>query len=157
MTTTTEHRSEHTPYLRVYVTKRNVEEAIKASGSLCIASQAINTNYPDMLRVKSDLQTIRMTDKKTGRRYVYLTPRKVVEMLVAFDQGIKPKPFSFILQRGQVLSYSIPTLTVERGVPIRTGGKAPPRVKGIPYKRAFGICNLSKFVESLQAQKETEK
>lgn len=54
-------------------------------------------------RVAVDVQSIRLTDRKRGQRFVYLTPRVAQRALVQFDQGITPTEFTFRLQSGQVI------------------------------------------------------
>jgi hypothetical protein len=115
---------------------------------------------PDASFVSVDLQTIRWTDKKKGRRYIYLTPRVAQVALVKFDQGMHTEPFGFQLRNGQSVTTgrkSEPqTLVGARGtphsrggsVPSIEGGHAPPlaalsnssRVKG--SRRAYGLRGL---------------
>jgi hypothetical protein len=42
-----------------------------------------------------DLQTIRWSDRKTGKRYTALTPTVAAQLLVDFDQGKPLEPVAF--------------------------------------------------------------
>jgi hypothetical protein len=54
-------------------------------------------------RMHADLQSIRFTDLNTKLRYIFWTPVRCLRAIHDFDQGIKPKPFSFKLRPVQVL------------------------------------------------------
>ena len=58
-------------------------------------SQAIKERYPGALFIKSDLQSIRFTDPRRKKRFVYLTPPIAQLALVKYDLGAKIKPFEF--------------------------------------------------------------
>ena len=75
------------PKLKVEITKENYDKAVKASSGGCLVADAIKREYPKFSHVQVDVATTRISDRKTGERYVYLTPAPVQEMLLAFDQG----------------------------------------------------------------------
>jgi len=108
--------------------------------------------------VAVDIQTIRFTDLERGERYVYLTPRSGQEGIIGFDLGTHVEPFEFRLRNAQVVKAGKRIDHVGRvrlrtahgesssrgggsSVPVRVGGKAPPRMA---MRREFGIRGLSR-------------
>jgi hypothetical protein len=85
------------------VTKENYDRAIKASSAACVVADAIKTDYPDFSNVKVNVAYIRITDKKRGYRYLYLTPPSVAEIILAFDQGWPMETFPRKLRIKQLL------------------------------------------------------
>jgi len=66
--------------------------------------RAIRDCVPSAINIIVDIQTIRWSDSKTGLRYIYLTPAFVIAILLAWDEGFKPKPFKFRLRAAQITS-----------------------------------------------------
>jgi hypothetical protein len=93
-------RSEQCPRIKIQVTKEIIANACKADSARCMIADALKVAYPDAQAVIVDLQLIRFSDPKSGRRYEYLTPQRCQVGLVDFDQGIPPEPFEFRLQGG---------------------------------------------------------
>jgi hypothetical protein len=75
------------PEIRVEISEENYETAVIADSGGCLMVDAIEKQHPQFSNVKVDVATVRVTDKKRGYRYYYLTPQPVAEMLFAFDQG----------------------------------------------------------------------
>ena len=73
--------------LRIEITPENYERAITANSGSCLVADAIKEQYPQFSTVKVDVATVRVTNRKTGEKYTYLTPPSVAESLVFFDQG----------------------------------------------------------------------
>ena len=71
--------------------------ASKASSAHCMIADGIKASMPDARSVSVDLQTIRYSDPKAGKRYIMLTPMKCQEKLLLFDQGQEVQPWSFRL------------------------------------------------------------
>jgi hypothetical protein len=96
--------------------------AVERSSSHCVIADALRMAVPAAERVSVDLQTIRFTDPKTERRYVFLTPPAAQVVLVKFDQGIMPEPF--LLKLGKPAQI------------VRKGASHPDKSK--PRKRTAG-------------------
>jgi hypothetical protein len=121
--------------------------------------EAIKAGHPQFSHTAVDLQSIRMTDLAKGLRYIYLTPRMVQQALVAFDQGLRMRPFSFKLQGGHTVASFVrrkikgktvrkrvklgkrKLVTSGRSVPNVIGGKPTPPV----LARHPSASNLRKF------------
>ncbi len=99
----TKSSSHHTPKMLVDITTDIIETSTVADSSHCMIAEAIRASYPNLSFISVDLQTIRASDQTAGFRYIYLTPRQAQIAIVKFDSGIKPKPFKFKLQGGQVI------------------------------------------------------
>ena len=146
----------------IEVTQEDIDDAVRRDSGHCMISMAVKRAVSHAAYIATDLQTTRYTDLVRRERYVFLTARVAQIALVAFDQGLKPEPFSFRLQRGQ----TIPMQTTaagkayykKRGKATRTrlvakkladrtliGGTAPPVAalntsKG--QRREFGMRGL---------------
>jgi hypothetical protein len=98
------------PYatFEVEVTADLVERATQRDSQHCMIAEAIKRADPDNRRqVWVDLQTIRFTDVKQGKRVICLTPLAAAEALIAFDRGEPMEAFSFrakVMQRTSVSS-----------------------------------------------------
>lgn len=82
---------------RYEVTEKVIDRAVQRDSSHCVVADAIRECKPEATAVAVDLQTIRFSDKKTGKRYTFLTPPACQRTLVAFDQGEEIAPFGFYL------------------------------------------------------------
>lgn len=77
--------------LDLKITEEMIEKGIRNNSNKCMVAEAVKVEFPDAKAVTVDLATIRLT--RSGYRYVYLTPRKVAEFIVAFDAGDDLEPF----------------------------------------------------------------
>lgn len=94
------------PKLEVDVSQEHIDDAIRGISSHCMAKEAIKEGHPQFTHIAVDLQSIRITERAKGVRYIYLTPRKVQQAIVYFDQGLRMRPFKFKLKGGHtVASY----------------------------------------------------
>lgn len=75
------------PKLVLKITDEIRERAIQASSGGCLMADAIRTQYPRFEGITVDMATVRITDRKAGLRYTYLTPETGQTCLLAFDQG----------------------------------------------------------------------
>lgn len=100
------------PNLIIKVTQEVIDDSIQRDSSHCMIAEAVKLAVPGAKFVSVDLQTIRFSNPRTRKRYVYLTPRQGQVALVNFDQGAKPEPFTLALQRPQVVD--IPERTPRR-------------------------------------------
>jgi len=95
-------RRPHAPVIKVTVTDEVIAQAEERDSSHCMWAEAIKVAAPWASNVSVDLQTTRMTDRRKGERYTYLTPRPVQVSLIRFDQGDHTNPGSVLLRDGQV-------------------------------------------------------
>jgi hypothetical protein len=106
--------------ISVNITEDIIEHSVQRDSSHCMIADAVRALVPDAKWVSVDLQTVRFTDTRDRKRYVYLTPRRAQEALIRFDQGEKSEPFRFFLRDPQV----IPLREVNRGHQKRDAEKA---------------------------------
>jgi hypothetical protein len=126
------------PSVTVTVKQENIDRAERRDSSHCMIADTIKQVLPEASNVSVDLATIRWTDRKLKRRYVYLTPPLAQRSLVNFDQGIPTEPFSFRLHKavqvvesgktGSRAKRGVATAHGENasGVPVVHGGVEPP-------------------------------
>jgi hypothetical protein len=75
------------PRLEIKITPENYQQAVQSSSGGCLIGDAIKEQYSDLSRITVDMATIRVSDRKQGERYTYLTPPIAQHLLLAFDQG----------------------------------------------------------------------
>ena len=75
------------PRLELHITSENWENAVQAKSGGCLIADAIKRQYPQFSGIRVDMATVRMTDRKKGLRYMYLTPPPGQHCLLSFDQG----------------------------------------------------------------------
>jgi hypothetical protein len=90
------------PSIRVTITPELVERGVQEDSRHCMIAEAIKEQNPHFERVLVDLQTIRWSNPRTGKRYICLTPEVAGSLLVDFDQGREIEPFAFSLRPTQV-------------------------------------------------------
>src|SRR6266478_3170476 len=107
-------RPSKAPRFTIKVSQERIDTSVERDSAHCMFADAIGDCIPSSERRSVDLQTIRWSDKNTGKRYVYLTPRKVQEYIINFDAGAKEKitPFEVVLKNGQ--TTSLYTLTAKQ-------------------------------------------
>ncbi len=86
----------------VDVDKKQIDTAVRESSSHCMVTDAIKECYPELRHVSVDIANIRVTDPKTNRRLVYLTPVAAQYAIALFDSGKKPNPFHITLGVNQL-------------------------------------------------------
>jgi len=84
--------------IRLAVTEDLVQAALPADSGHCMIADAVKAAVPNAKAVSVDLATIRWTDPRMGRRYIYFTPPSVQRALLLFDNAVLPKPFTFVLR-----------------------------------------------------------
>lgn len=83
--------------MKIEVTKAHVEQAVQRDSHHCMIADAIR----DQTKAKYilvDVQSIRWSNLRTGKRYTYLTPMVAQQAIIAFDRGERMAPFTFHLQ-----------------------------------------------------------
>ncbi len=81
----------------IKVKQERIESAIKANSRHCMIADAIHEHMPHVKAISVDTATIRFSNPKTRKRYIYLTPPIAQQMILRFDAGEKITPFSFSL------------------------------------------------------------
>jgi hypothetical protein len=138
----------------IEVTPDLVERATKRDSRHCMIAEAIKRKDPDRYtQVYVDLQTIRWSDRKTGKRYTALTPTVAAQLLVDFDQGKPLEPVAFAAkvikisdskQRGRAAKYDAKNQLVIGGPELpkahlrgtASSGTYPGRVRDVEAARA---------------------
>src|SRR5262245_55000057 len=140
----------------INVTQQHIDEAIANCSNRCAVADAVKEAVPHAMRIRVDLQTIRWSDPVTKERYIYLTPARVQEYIIAFDVGDPVKPFQIRLNSTsrQVIPINEMPAEVQKALHKRRkspqikptasnpmivekiGGKAPP---GLSTVRGYGI------------------
>ncbi len=129
----------------IVVTQSLIENAERRDSSHCMIAEALKEAVPNTKFVSVDLQSIRYT--ADGWRYLYLTPRKAQEALIAFDSGSHTEPFTFELR---TLAYKrkvgpVTSRKVVGGssghIPTVVGGPMPPTApkNGKGRRREYGL------------------
>ena len=95
-------------------------------------ADGLSAAFPNARRVSVDLATIRFTDPKTERRYIYLTPRPAQLALLSFDAGDKPDPFVVQGTAAQIVDAAAAKAAARPA----TGRKPRQRAKLIPQTRS---------------------
>jgi len=148
-----------------------IETAMTKASGHCMVAQAIKRTFPDVMNVLVDFQTIRFSDKRKGVRYTYLTPANVMAILLAWDQGIKPKPFSFKLRDANISSMRMREKLRGKSKRVHKFGKkklapqkrsdkprtviggSPPPVLPSGKNRIFGSHNLNHLLTNEELQR----
>jgi hypothetical protein len=139
----------------IRVTQENIDRAIQNCSSRCVVADALREAVPNAVRVRVDIQTIRWSDPQKQLRYIYLTPARIQQYIIAFDAGDPIEPFQFRLshQGRQVIPmHKMPADVQEKlnkvriqakgdGTVQKMGGKPPPTM-GPTTTRGYGICGL---------------
>ena len=86
--------------IKVRVTKEHIENSVVKDSHHCMIADAIHSRLKWASYVMADTQSIRFNNKKSGKRYIFLTPPQAQKAIVLFDQGVKMKPFEFTLAAG---------------------------------------------------------
>lgn len=90
------------PYVTCHVTQEMIDLSLRKNSGHCMTADAIQLAFPGATNISVDIQTIRFSDNQRRLRYIYLTPRKVQQYIIDWDDGIKIPPFSFVLRGGHV-------------------------------------------------------
>jgi hypothetical protein len=96
------------------VTQEVINNAVERSSGHCVIADAVRAMLPTVSHVSVDLQTIRFSDPTKGKRYIYLTPATAQRVLVEFDQGVKPEPFTMRLGKpAQIVKMNLGRKTTD--------------------------------------------
>jgi hypothetical protein len=116
--------------IRIEVSQANIDKSMPRDSQHCMIADALLDRVKHAKSISVDIATIRFTDKKLGKRFIFLTPLVAQQALVDFDQGKTISPFSFNLRTAiQVVSKRAPhskpsTYEKKRIVLARNGPKS---------------------------------
>lgn len=85
---------------KIRISKSDIANAIPRDSKHCMIADSIQRAYPWATHISVDRQSIRFSNPKTGKRFVYLTSPFASEQLVKFDQGEPIKPFDVSMTSG---------------------------------------------------------
>jgi hypothetical protein len=128
-------RGRRAPKLDFEVTAEVIERSIPAHSGHCMIADGLKAAMPHATDVSVDLATIRYTDRKARRRYVYLTPPDAQDALLDFDNGVRPEPFSVAAHAAQIrdLPAAKPKKAVkDKKIPLTKSGGDEPKDEKIP-------------------------
>lgn len=100
------------PALVLHIGEEQWLRARKASSGGCLIADAIKSQYPHLTGISVDMATVRVSDRKEGKRYTYLTPAIAQHLLLSFDQGWKQPTEEVAIRR----AVKIEPMTRGRGV-----------------------------------------
>lgn len=165
--------STRAPRPEIHVTDEDIDTAMPANSRHCMIALAIQRHVPSATHILIDIQTIRWSDKNRRLRFTYFTPAKVIAILIGWDDGQKPKPFSFNLRSAHVTATWIGSkrtggkklahkLGKKKRIknradekaqirPTVVGGKPPPVSRFSRDQRVFGSRRLANLLESRSA------
>lgn len=86
--------------IKVNVDKEHIDNACRRNSNHCMVADAIHSRLKWATHVVVDTQSVRFNNRKQGKRYIYLTPTEAQKAIILFDQGVKVRPFSFMLSQG---------------------------------------------------------
>jgi hypothetical protein len=86
--------------MKITVKKEHIATATERDSHCCMIADALKERFPRAQYVLVDLQSIRFSDPKTRRRFIFLTPPVAQIALLRFDRGDRTLPgFTFRLVR----------------------------------------------------------
>lgn len=80
-------RKHGSPVLELHIAEDDYQRAAQSKSGGCLIADAIKRQYPHLSNPSVDMATIRVSDRKAGKRYTYLTPPNAQHLLLSFDQG----------------------------------------------------------------------
>jgi hypothetical protein len=133
--------------IKVNVTSELIEDAIQRDSGHCMIAEAIKHKLPEASAVSVDIQTIRYSLRGQRSRFFFLTPRKVQETIISFDQGDLIEPFEFTLRQPHrtPMNISAPQEANKAGIATqRHGKKQPPLVKETTSMRGWPTVRIGR-------------
>lgn len=131
----------------VFVTDALISNAKNYTSSSCAISEAVKITFPFMIKVHTDIQTIRMTYVPLKKRFIFLTPKIGQVFIRSFTLGVLIPGFKFKMPYPSQVLYSSAgderparTMRARNGAIVKVGGSAPPAFGST--RRTFGIRAL---------------
>lgn len=87
------------PTIVVKIASEAWERAKRSKSGACLIADSIKAQYPELTGATADMATCRVSDRKVGKRYTYLTPPIAQHLLLAFDQGWRQPTEEIVLKR----------------------------------------------------------
>jgi hypothetical protein len=95
-------KNEKSPSFMVRVTQTMIDEAIRCQGWKCMITEAVLAARPYLEHVWTDATGIHASDPRRNRKYKWFHTNKSLAAFMAWDRGVRLKPFSFKLQDAQI-------------------------------------------------------
>lgn len=126
--------------MKIKVTRKHINTAIKKDSHHCMIADAIKEKHPLAQYIQVDVQSIRFSNPKTGKRYIYMTPPIAQMNLLKFDKGDKTlKPFEFTVGKPR-----------HKSIGIRKDRVLKPRAGGTEYAKKRKVSGKPKRVVAYQ-------
>lgn len=130
------------PRHRIAVSAENIAYASQCKPGDCMIARSVLDCIQGASNPSVDIRRLSFSIKANGLRYHYYLPDKAVAVLLAWDKGTMPKPFSFVLMDG----FSVPMGFRDSHKSYADGSKKRPKHKPpttthrYPRVREFGMC-----------------
>ncbi len=122
------------------ITQHEIDTAVKRDSHHCMIADSIKAKFPEAKYIHVDLQSVRFSDFKTGKRFKYFTPPEAQVALLRFDQGKEVAPFTMKLKEGKSEPVNKPPFRHHKG---SHNKDAAPQKHIKPRKfREYGLCAL---------------
>lgn len=82
------------------VTAKLIDTGTRRDSHGCMIADAVNEQIPWAKYITVDTQSVRFTDTKAGRRFIYLTPPRAQKAILDYDSGKHVRPFRMTLSQG---------------------------------------------------------
>ena len=121
----------------VEVTQEAVEDGVACLVGQCPIAQALKTAIPTAHHIEVDIQCMKWTDRRTGKRYTFLTPPEGQTFIAHFDVGDKDvRPFTLRIPRTPIQIRDSGAKGGKKAVVVSNGeGHEPTIVGGHPIPR----------------------
>lgn len=132
------------PHQRGKVTQKNLDKGVSSDSRHCATQLGIADSIPGSSHIIVDVAKVAFT--KDGKRYVYMTPTKVQQLILNYDLGEKDKvkPITFTLTDGLV--YDVIRRPGVGGRPAGTrikGGHTIPKALPKRDRRTYGARSMT--------------
>jgi len=129
--------------IKISVPEEVIAQSVQQDSRLCMIANSIQGRLPWATHISVDVQSIRFNHRESRQRYIYLTPPEAQKALVLFDQGVKVKPFSFLLREANLRVHAMRAKHKRATKRSRQYPRNPDK-KTPPYRREFGIRGLTR-------------
>jgi len=136
----------HSPILTAEITQANYEKATAADSGGCLVADAIEDKYPQY-KADVDVATIQIKDRARGVKYIYLTPPRIGNVLLGFDQGWREEDLPIKLRLANAVK--IVKITRSRSSKKATAERRAARLAELEQKEKSGAILTSVEKRSL--------
>jgi hypothetical protein len=144
----------NSPTLIAEITSETYKTAVQAESGACLAADAIEERYPQY-KADVDVATTTIKDPKRGLKFIYLTPQKIGNLLVGFDQGWLEKELPIKLRIANAIK--IVRMTRSRSDQKMSAEKRAARLAELEAKEKSGEKLTPLEKRSLKKMRDTNK